>query len=190
MLAASLAGMPLPLLPLQILWINLVTDGLPALALGLEPAERNIMHRRPYDPSENIFRRGMGRHIIWVGALLGLVPLAAGYWYWSAGDSHWQTVLFMTLTISQMGHAMAIRSERDSLFSIGVFSNRPLIGAVALTFALQMAAVYVPFFQGFLKTEPLGAKDLAVSLLLSVIVFWSVEAEKWFIRRNAGSLQN
>ncbi|HWP44427.1 MAG TPA: cation transporting ATPase C-terminal domain-containing protein, partial [Blastocatellia bacterium] len=75
-------------------------------------------------------------------------------------------------------------------FSIGVFSNRPLIGAVALTFALQMAAIYVPFLQSFLKTEPLGAKDLAVSLLLSVVVFWSVEAEKWFLRRKRRDRQD
>jgi Ca2+-transporting ATPase len=185
MLVASVAGLPLPLLPLQILWINLVTDGLPALALGLEPAERGVMRRRPYSPTENIFKRGMGRHIIWVGILLGLIPLGAGYWYLSAGDSSWQTVLFTTLTISQMGHAMAIRSERDSLFTIGVFSNRPLIGAVALTFVLQLAALYVPFFQGLLRLEPLGARDLAICLALSVVVFWSVEAEKWIIRRKS-----
>jgi Ca2+-transporting ATPase len=185
MLVASVAGLPLPLLPLQILWINLVTDGLPALALGLEPAERGVMHRRPYSPTENIFKRGMGRHIIWVGILLGLIPLGAGYWYFSAGDSTWQTVLFTTLTISQMGHAMAIRSERDSLFTIGVFSNRPLIGAIALTFVLQLAALYVPFFQNLLRLEPLGVRDLAICLALSVVVFWSVEAEKWIIRRKS-----
>ncbi|HET9529401.1 MAG TPA: cation-translocating P-type ATPase [Blastocatellia bacterium] len=185
MLVASIAGLPLPLLPLQILWINLVTDGLPALALGLEPAERGVMRRRPYSPTENIFKRGMGRHIIWVGILLGLIPLGAGYWYFSAGESSWQTVLFTTLTISQMGHAMAIRSERDSLFTIGVFSNRPLIGAVALTFALQLAALYVPFFQNLLRLEPLGVRDFAICIALSVVVFWSVEAEKWIIRRKS-----
>jgi Ca2+-transporting ATPase len=190
MLAASIAGMPLPLLPLQILWINLVTDGLPALALGLEPAERGIMRRRPYSPSESIFRRGLGKHIIWVGILLGLIPLGAGYWYWATGQTHWQTVLFTTLTLSQMGHAMAIRSERDSLFSIGVFSNRPLIAAVAMTFALQMAAIYVPFLQSLLKLEALGIKDLAVSLALSAIVFWAVEAEKFFIRIRKPEVRN
>jgi Ca2+-transporting ATPase len=189
MLAASLIGMPLPLLPLQILWINLVTDGLPALALGLEPAERAVMQRRPYSPTENIFRRGMGRHIIWVGILLGSVPLGAGYWYLQAGGANWQTILFTTLTLSQMGHAMAIRSERDSLFSIGVFSNRPLIGAVALTFALQISAIYVPFFQNLLNTESLTARDLAISVALSAVVFWCVEAEKWFIRRKGRDLQ-
>jgi Ca2+-transporting ATPase len=125
-----------------------------------------------------------------VGILLGLIPLGAGYWYWATGQTHWQTVLFTTLTLSQMGHAMAIRSERDSLFSIGVFSNRPLIAAVAMTFALQMAAIYVPFLQSLLKLEALGIKDLAVSLALSAIVFWAVEAEKFFIRIRKPEVRN
>ncbi|MFN2166882.1 MAG: cation-translocating P-type ATPase, partial [Anaerolineae bacterium] len=109
MLLAPLAGMPLPLLPLQILWINLVTDGLPGLALGVEPPEPDTMNRPPHHPQENIFGRGLGRHVIWVGLLMGLVSLGMGYWTWRAGWANWQTMIFTTLTLSQMGHALAVR---------------------------------------------------------------------------------
>ena len=99
MVAAPLAGMPLPLLPLQILWLNLVTDGLPALALGVEPAEKNVMSRPPHPPEESVFARGLGLHVVWVGVLMGLLCLGVGYWYWSAGKEQWQTVLFTTLAL-------------------------------------------------------------------------------------------
>lgn len=183
MLLGPLAGMPLPLLPLQILWINLVTDGLPGLALAVEPSERGIMHRPPFHPNENIFGRGMGRHILWVGLLMGLVSLVLGYVLWQADHPRWQTMVFTTLTLSQMGHAMAVRSQRDSLFTIGLLSNKSLLGAVLLTFVLQMAVVYIPFLQTFFNTVALSSRELALCLLLSTIVFWAVELEKWIIRK-------
>jgi Ca2+-transporting ATPase len=184
MLLAPFLGMPLPLLPLQILWINLTTDGLPALALGVEPAERDTMNRPPHPPNENIFSRGMGRDIIWIGLLMGFVSLGTGYWYWKTGNSAWQTILFTTLTLSQMGNALAIRSERDSLFKIGLLSNKPLLGAVTLTLGLQIAVLYVPFFQKLFNTAPLSAVDLAICLGISSVVFWCVELEKWVLRRS------
>ena len=183
MLTAPLLGMPLPLLPLQILWMNLVTDGLPALALGVEAPEADTMHRPPRPPRESIFARGMGFHVIWVGLLMGLVSLAIGLGYWRVHDLKWQTVLFTTLTLSQMAHVMAIRSERQSLFRIGVWSNRPLLGAVTLTVLLQLALIYVPFLQHVFKTVALPAADLALSLAASTLIFWAVELEKWFLRR-------
>jgi Ca2+-transporting ATPase len=183
MLLAPFLGMPLPLLPLQILWINLMTDGLPGLALTQEPAERDTMRRPPHHPQENIFAGGMLRHILWVGLLMGLVSLGVGWWAWSADKSYWQTMVFTTLTLSQMGHALAIRSGRDSLFKIGLFSNKALLGAVLLTFVLQLAVVYVPLLQGLFKTVALPPGDLLISLLLSTVVFWGVELEKWFLRR-------
>jgi Ca2+-transporting ATPase len=182
MLAAPFLGMPLPLLPLQILWMNLVTDGLPALALGVEPAEHDTMRRAPYPPDENIFARGMGRHVIWVGLLMGLLSLGAGYWYWRAGDSNWQTLLFTTLTLTQMAHIMAIRSERQSLFQIGLMSNVPLLIAVSLTVVLQFALVYVPFLQALFKTNPLSLFDLVLTIALSSVVFVAVELEKMITR--------
>jgi P-type Ca2+ transporter type 2C len=183
MLFAPFFGMPLPLLPLQILWINLVTDGLPGLAFAVEPSERDIMNRKPFHPRENIFGRGMGRHIIWVGLLMGMVSLFLGYFVWTLDDIHWQTMVFTTLTLSQMGHAMAIRSTRESLFSIGIFTNKALVGAVLLTFILQMIVVYTPFFQEIFDTLPLSIPQLLLCLVLSSVVFWGVEAEKWVVRR-------
>jgi Ca2+-transporting ATPase len=183
MLLAPLLGMPLPLLPLQILWVNLVTDGLPGLALTIEPAERDTMRRSPYHPQESILGRGMGRDILWVGLLMGLVSLGLGFWAWHAGNPAWQTIVFTTLTLSQMGNALAIRSERDSLFRIGLLSNKLLLGAVLLTLVLQLAVVYVPFLQELFKTQALSLGDLAVSLVLSTAVFWGVELGKWLLRR-------
>jgi len=183
MLLAPLVGMPLPLLPLQILWINLVTDGLPGLALGVEPPERDTMRRPPHHPQENIFGRGLGRHVLWIGLLMGLVSLGMGYWTWRTGWDNWQTMIFTTLTLSQMGHALAVRS-RESLFKVGLLSNQALLGAVLLTFVLQMAVVYVPFLQNLFKTGALTLGELLLSLVLSTVVFWGVELEKWLMRRS------
>ena len=182
MLLAPLAGMPLPLLPLQILWINLVTDGLPGLALGVEPPERDTMRRPPHHPQENIFGRGLGRHVAWVGLLMGLVSLGMGYWTWRTGWDNWQTMVFTTLTLSQMGHALAVRSH-ESLFKVGLLSNRALLGAVLLTFVLQLGVVYLPFLQELFKTSSLALGELLLSLVLSTVVFWGVELEKWWMRR-------
>jgi Ca2+-transporting ATPase len=183
MLLAPFLGMPLPLYPLQILWINLVTDGLPGLALSVEKAERETMRRPPYPPNENIFARGVGRDIIWVGLLIGFISIAIGYWYWSRDLVTWQTMAFTTLTLSEMGYVMAIRSNRDSLFSIGVFSNRALIGAVALTIALQLAVIYVPFLQSLFSTVALPLSDLVICFALSILIFLVVEVQKWVSRR-------
>jgi P-type Ca2+ transporter type 2C len=182
MLVAPLVGMPLPLLPLQILWINLVTDGLPGLAMTVEPAEKDIMKRPPYNPRESVFSRGMGRDIIWIGLVLAAVSLGMGYWAWSVNDPAWQTMIFTTVTLSQMGNALALRSDRDSLFKVGLFSNKFLLGSVVLTVALQLAVIYVPFLQGIFSTVGLSARDLAISLGLSAVVFAAVEIFKWFLR--------
>ena len=183
MLLAPFLGMPLPLLPIQILWINLVTDGLPGLALGVEPAERNTMRRPPYPPDENIFARGIGRDILVIGLLMGLITLGVGFWYWRVDNPIWQTMVFTTLTLSEMTYVMAIRSSRDSLFTIGLLSNRALLGAVALTTMLQFAVIYLPFAQTLFNTTALPLKDLLISILLSTILFWVVEVMKWFARR-------
>jgi Ca2+-transporting ATPase len=182
MLFAPFLGMPLPLLPLQILWINLMTDGLPALALGLEPAERHTMRRPPYPPYESIFARGLGWSIIWVGLLMGLVSLGTGYWYWRSDRASWQTMVFSIVTLSQLGNALAIRSDRDSIFAIGWLSNKPLLGAVVLTLGLQIAVIYNPFLQQLFTTTALSATDAIVCLALSSAIFWGVELEKWFVR--------
>jgi len=183
MLAAPFLGMPLPLLPLQILWMNLVTDSLPALALGVEPGERNVMRRPPYPPSESIFARGMARDISWTGLLMGLVPLGVGYGYWQAGRANWQTMVFTVLVLSQLFLALTSRSQRDSFFSIGLMTNRAMVGAVSLAILLQLAAVYVPFLQTFFKTTGLSGADLALAVGLSTLLFWALELQKWVLRR-------
>jgi Ca2+-transporting ATPase len=183
MLIAPLIGMPFALLPLQILWVNLVTDGLPGLALSIEPAEKNVMQRPPYPPDENVFGRGMAQKILWVGILMGLISLGVGYYYWSIGNPNWQTIIFTTLTLSQMGNALALRSERESIFKIGFLSNKYLLNAVLLTLVLQLGVIYLPFLQSIFKTNPLSWQELLISLVLSTIVFWGVEIEKWFKRR-------
>ncbi len=183
MLLAPFLGMPLPLLPLQILWINLVTDGLPGLALGVEKGERNTMSRPPYPPNENIFARGLGKNILWIGLLMGFISLGAGWWYWRLGNPIWQTMVFTTLTLSEMGYVLSIRSNQDSLFTIGLFSNRAMSGAVSLTILLQFAVIYIPFLQSLFKTTPLPVGDLLFAILLSTVIFWAVEFQKWLSRR-------
>ena len=184
MLAGPFLGMPLPLTPIQILWVNLVTDGLPGLALTVEPAEPDTMKRKPFPPKENVFSRGMARDILWIGLWMGLVSLAAGLWALNTGRMEtWQTMVFTTLTLAQMGNVLATRSNRFSLFQIGLFSNKSLLGAVLLTFALQMAVVYVPFLQNVFNTRALPLEDLLVSLALSTLVFSGVEVFKWVRRK-------
>ena len=178
---APLAGLPIPLLPIHILWINLVTDGLPGLALAGEPAEKNLMKLPPRKPSESIFAHGLGLHILWVGLLMGAVCLGTQAWAIAHEDAKWQTYVFTILCFSQMGHVLSIRSEYFYLFRQGIFSNLPLIGAVLLTFFLQIAILYIPVLNDIFSVQPLTWKELLVCLLLSSIVFHAVEMEK-FVR--------
>ena len=183
MLMAPFLGMPLPLLPLQILWVNLVTDGLPALALSAEPAEQHAMRRPPHPPNEHIFARGLGRSILLGGIVMALIVLGVGYSYWWLGLAQWQTMIFLTITLTQMANVLAIRSERESLFRIGLLSNKPLLGAVLLTVALQLLLIYTPPLQGLFNTMALSLTDLLIGIAASSLLFWFVELEKWVGRR-------
>ena len=180
---APLVGLPIPLLPIHILWINLVTDGLPALALSAEPAEGDVMSRPPRHPKESIFAHGLGLHAIWVGLLMAGIVLFVQAWSIKTEHAHWQTMVFTVLCLTQLGHVLAIRSEKESLFKIGLFSNKYLLGAVIFTFILQMATVYVPFLNPIFKTEPLTLNELVFTLALSSVVFFAVEIEKLIRRR-------
>lgn len=177
MLVAPFLGMPLPLLPLQILWINLVTDGLPGLALTMEEAAPNTMQRPPYHPKENIFGRGLGRSIVWMGFLLGALTLGIGYWGWSTGQHGWQTTAFTTLALAQMGNVLAVHTSSKPLWKGGLFSNKLLIGAVLLTVVLQGVVVYVPFLQPIFETEAMTLPQIAASLLACVAMFVFVRFE-------------
>jgi Ca2+-transporting ATPase len=186
---APLVGLPVPLLPVHILWINLVTDGLPGLALASEPEETGIMRRPPRHPKESLFARGLGAQILWVGLLMGGVCLIIQAWALHTGHAHWQTMVFTVLCLSQMGNVMAVRSESRSLFELGLFSNKPLLGAFALTLGLQLATIYVPVLNPVFKTEPLTAAELAIALVASSVVFLAVELEK-NIRYGSGVIRN
>ncbi len=183
MLLAPFMGLPLPLLPIHILWINLVTDGLPGLALATEGPESRLMARGPRNPAESIFARGLWQHMIWVGILMAGVSLFSQAW-WLENGGAWQTVVFTVLALSQMGHALAVRSETDSLFRQGLFTNKFLVGAVTLTLALQIGIIYLPILQGLFHTEALTPQELGAVLLLSTLVFLAVEGEKLIKRRN------
>lgn len=176
---APLVGLPIPLMPIHILWINLVTDGLPGLALAIEPAEKNIMKIPPRKPDESIFANGLGWHILWVGLLMGAVCLGVQAWAIYHHDPKWQTYVFTILCFSQMGHVFSIRSQHYFLFQQGIFSNLALVGAVLLTFLLHLTLLYIPFFQDIFYTQPLTLKELSMCIALSLIVFHGVELEKW-----------
>ncbi len=187
MTLAPLLSLPLPLLPLQILWINLLADGLLSLALSVEPAEFNTMRRPPYPPEANIFNRSMVRDIFWVGLLIGVAILLVGDRYWQQQYAEWQTMVFATLAFSRMSLALAMRSQRDLLWNLGLLSNWPMLAAVVLTFLLQLMVLYVPALQSFFKTSPLTLTDLAISIAISTIGFWAVECQKGLMRHRQKS---
>jgi Ca2+-transporting ATPase len=185
MLLAPLLGMPLPLLPLQILWMNLVTDGLPALALGVEPAEKNIMQRPPYPSQESIFGRGLALFVVIMGIAMSLISLGIGAWAFFSGNPAWQTLLFTTLIFSQVIFALEVRSERNSIFRIGLFTNPLMVVAFLATVGLQVAVVYLPFMQKVFSTTPLSGRDLLTAFGAGLAVLVVVETWKWILRRKA-----
>lgn len=176
---APLIGLPIPLLPIHILWINLVTDGLPGLALANEKEERDIMSRPPRKTNESLFSEGIGYHIVWVGLLMAGVTLGIQAWSINHSGAHWQTMVFTVLSLAQLGHVLAIRSEREYLFKQGLFSNIELLGAVLLTFILQLGVIYLPFANELFKTQPLTIAELGICIGASAIVFHAVELEKF-----------
>jgi Ca2+-transporting ATPase len=182
---APIVGLPVPLLPIHILWINLVTDGLPALALSMEPPEGDVMKRPPRHPKESVFAHGLGAHALWVGLLMAIIVLGVQAWSLKTYEGEWQTMVFTVLCLTQLGHVLAIRSEHESLFTQGLFSNKALLGAVCLTIILQMATIYVPFLNPIFRTAPLSAAELIFTLAVSSLIFLAVEAEKWIRRRKA-----
>ncbi|HAX88897.1 MAG TPA: magnesium-transporting ATPase [Cyanobacteria bacterium UBA11370] len=181
--AAPIMGLnEVPLSPLQILWMNLVTDGLPALALAVEPAEPDVMKRPPFSPRESIFARGLGSYMVRIGiifAICTIILMAIAYEYFRP---HWKTMVFTSLCIAQMGHAIAVRSNNRLAIEVNQLSNPYLLWAVTVTTALQLALVYVPFLQDFFGTQPLTLTELLVCLGFSTSLFVWVELEKLFIR--------
>jgi Ca2+-transporting ATPase len=189
--AAPLMGLGgVPLSPLQILWMNLVTDGVPALALAMEPAEPNVMQRPPHDPRESIFARGLGAYMVRVGILLALLTIGLMGWAYQhthapdyPGDPNtWKTMVFTTLCLSQMGHALAARSSRRLTIQINPLTNLYVWGAVLLTTGLQVALIYVPPLQQFFGIYSLSGLELLICFGFSALLFVWLEVEKLVIR--------
>jgi P-type Ca2+ transporter type 2C len=181
--AAPLFGLPIPLLPIHLLWVNLVTDGLPGLALAAERADADLMRQAPRPRDESVFAHGLWQHILWVGLLIGSLTLAVQGWAWHGASPRWQTMAFCVLTFAQMGLALAVRSERRSLASLGLFSNPALMGAVTLTVLLQFAVVYLPAANAVFKTAPLSAPEMLLCMAAGLTVLLAVELNKWRLRR-------
>jgi Ca2+-transporting ATPase len=180
---APFFGLPFPLLPIHILWINLITDSLPALALSVEPEESDVMKRPPRHPKESIFAHGLGFYCLWVGLLMAGITIFTQAWSIKTGHYHWQTMVFTVLCLTQLGNALAVRSENKSLFEIGLLSNKPLLGAIILSFIFQLATIYVPFLNPIFKTQPLDLDELLITIGLSSIVFFAAETEKLWKRK-------
>lgn len=171
-------GLPSPLLSIHILWINLVTDGLPALALANEREEPDSMKRPPRAPNQSLFANGVGYHILWVGIWMAAVTLFTQHLALQQGG-HWQTMVFTVLSFSQLGHVLAIPSDRTFLYKQGFLSNKPLVFAVGGTLLIQLAVIYLPFFNDLFQTEALSLGELAACFGMSTLVFKAVELEKW-----------
>ncbi|MDD4801600.1 MAG: calcium-translocating P-type ATPase, SERCA-type [Syntrophomonas sp.] len=174
MLISSLLGLPLPMLPIQLLWVNLVTDGLPAMALGVEPPEPGIMKRKPRPKDESIFARGLGWIIFGRGTYIAVITIAAflfGY-YWASSDgveplSLARTMAFTTLVFAQLFYVFECRSEKYSPFELGFFKNKFLVAAVLCSMAMQLAAIYIPFFQEIFNTTALSGWEWLIIILFS-----------------------
>jgi Ca2+-transporting ATPase len=177
MLLAPLLGIRVALLPLQLLWLNLLTDGLMGLGLGLEPAEAGTMRRPPRSPQASLLDRGARRHILWVGILIAGITLGVGTFYYAPGSKVWQTMMFTTLAFTQIGHALGLRAAGESLLA-SLRANLAMVGVTALTILLQIAAVYVPFLDEFFQVVPLSAANFGLCVLLGGVVWGAVEIEK------------
>jgi Ca2+-transporting ATPase len=178
MLLAPFLGKPIPLLPLQLLWLNLLTDGLLGLGIGVEKAESDTMNRPPYSPKEGVFSRGAGGQVIWVGVLIGALALGLGAWYYFSGREEWQTMVFTFLAFAQVFQAWAARSSKDSFFKMGLSGNPLLAGMSLLVVLLQLLVLYVPPLSEFFNVIPLGLPDMLIAVAVAAIVFIAMEVEK------------
>jgi Ca2+-transporting ATPase len=185
MFISSLIGFPAPLLPIQILWVNLVTDGLPALALGVDPVDKNIMNRLPRKSDEPIITKENGFLMLWQGAFIAFCSLLAFslvLFIEKEGIGRARTAAFIVLSCAQLFHSFNCRNNRVSIFKLGFLTNKKLILATLISFGLQMTVVYQPFLQTIFKTEPLGAFDCGLVILIASFPLWAMEIFK-LIRR-------
>ena len=182
MLIAPLLGIRVALLPLQLLWLNLLTDGLMGLGLGLEPAEAGTMRRSPRSPKASLLDSGARRHILWVGIAIGALTLGVGAFYYTPESQTWQTMIFATLAFTQVGHALGLRAAGKTIWQ-SLRANPALMGVTGLTIGLQIAVLYIPFLDTFFQVVPLSAFDFGLSVALGGIIWAVVEIEKGLINK-------
>lgn len=184
MMLAPVVGIgAMALRPLHLLWLNLLTDGLMGLGLGLEPAEANVMDRPPRQPNTAILDRPVLVHVGWMGLFIAFAALAlAGIWYrYNLGGGEWQTVLFSAIGFAQMGQAWGLRALTDKPFRFG--RNRALVGLTLLTLVLQLAVIYVPALAKAFWLAPLSPAGLAATVALGGLTFAVVHLERRFQRQ-------
>lgn len=184
--ATALNFHQMPLVAIQLLWLNLVTDSLPALALGMEPVEPGVMKQKPRDSRKSIFADGFAASMIFYGVLVGVITLAA-YWLGeyvlsnpNIADGTANTMAFATLVFGELTRAFAVRSETRSIFSIGVFSNSAMNKAFSVSLALQLAVLFIPFLQEIFKVQSLTGMEWLIVILLSLVPLIVSEITKAF----------
>ena len=182
MLLAPFLGKPIPLLPLQLLWLNLLTDGLLGLGIGVEAAERDTMKRPPISPQEGVFSSGAVLRVLWVGGLIGGLALALGVYYYFSGREEWQTMVFTFLAFAQTFQALSSRSNTESIFRTGLLSNPLLALMAAAVIVLQLSVLYVPFLGDFFNVVPLRGFDLSIAAGAAMLVLLVMEVGKYFTR--------
>ena len=188
MLLMPLIGPAIALLPLQLLWLNLLTDGLLGLGLGLEPAEKNTMRRPPRDPKAHFFSEGLGLHVLWVGVLIGIIALAVGYFYYDASNPFnrkWQTMIFTVLAFLQVGQALGTRAIYKTNFSFDIRNNPTMWIMIFMVFTLQVGVLYLPRLDQFFEVTSLRFVDLMLCFALISLVYVPVKLEKLIKKEKA-----
>lgn len=172
------------LLPLQLLWLNLMTDGLLGLSLGVEPAEPGVMRRRPHSPQAGIFSDGMGAQVVWTGLFIGIVTVVLGFAYHELyPGGPWQTLIFSTLAMMQVFQALGTRSNRESIFTLRLFSSPVMLGTIAMVVGLQVMAVYMPVLSTtLLQVQAMGMREWVLVFGAGGAMLLSTEIEKWWRR--------
>ncbi|MCR1950695.1 calcium-translocating P-type ATPase, PMCA-type [Clostridium sp. DSM 100503] len=184
---AILLNWAAPLLPIHILWVNLITDSFPALSLGVDPGDKGVMDLPPRNPKESLFAGKMGKLLILNGILIGATTLFAfvlGEYLYPDSLRHAQTMAFVVLSVSQLFYSLAMRNETKSLFQVGVFKNKWLIGSIVFGILLQFAIITIPFTASVFKVYRLAFKDWGIVILISLIPFVINEIIKIFFRMN------
>ena len=181
----------MPLVPIQLLWLNLVTDSLPALALGMEPVEKGVMKQKPRNPKDSIFANGFAVSMVFYGVLVGLITLAAyllGEYVMSdpaLADGTANTMAFATLVFCELTRAFAVRSDTESIFKIGFFTNPTMNKSFLVGLVLQLAVLLLPFLRGIFHITPLTGAEWIVVVILGLMPLVISEIVKVFKRARA-----